>query len=283
MDNITYSHEHIVIDLSKEKHNDDCKLNIYEDALDELKDLYQKGVRRMVDCSNHGIGVNRDINHLVEEATGIKIINSTGFYKDPFLPEWFKNASLDDLVQIMLEDIDKYECKVIGEIGTSNNEWTENEKKLFKAATIVQKKTNTVIITHTTLGSLAFDQVRYLKSENINLKKVVISHAALSKDLNMIREVLKEGANVAFDTIGKLSYLDDDTRACYIKELIDEGYKDQLLMSMDITRKSHLKKNGGVGYSYLLDEFIPLLISKGIKKEDIEDIMCHNFENILGA
>lgn len=39
MDNITYSHEHIVIDLSKEKHNDDCKLNIYEDALDELKDL----------------------------------------------------------------------------------------------------------------------------------------------------------------------------------------------------------------------------------------------------
>ena len=156
-------------------------------------------------------------------------------------------------------------------------------KKLFDAACIAQKKTNAVIITHTTLGSFALDQVKYFKSKNINLKKIIISHVDLSKNLDMIITLLNEGVNVAFDTIGKLSYLDDDTRANYIKKIIDLGYKSQLLMSMDITRLSHLRKNGGVGYSYLIDKFVPLLKEKGVKEKDIIEIMCNNFENILGA
>lgn len=283
MDNIIYSHEHIVIDLSRQKNDYDCKLNLYEDALDELRDLYKKGVRKIVDCSNIGIGVNHDINRMIEMETGIKIIDSTGFYKDPFFPDWFNKKSIDDLANLMIDDILNNKCQIIGEIGTSKNKWTKNEKKLFDAACIAQKKTNAVIITHTTLGSFALDQVKYFKSKNINLKKIIISHVDLSKNLDMIITLLNEGVNVAFDTIGKLSYLDDDTRANYIKKIIDLGYKSQLLMSMDITRLSHLRKNGGVGYSYLIDKFVPLLKEKGVKEKDIIEIMCNNFENILGA
>lgn len=54
-------------------------------------------------------------------------------------------------------------------------------------------------------------------------------------------------------------------------------------MSMDITRKSHLKKNGGVGYAYMIDNFIPLLIQNGVKEDDINQIITQNFSDILEA
>ena len=282
MNGITYSHEHMVIDLSKIKGNQDCYLNVYEEALNELRDLKDKGVCRIVDCSNRGMGVDWDINKRISEETGIEIVNSTGFCKDPFLPQYVHTSDVEVLEEIMLNDI-KNGAKIIGEIGTSKDKITPDEKKVFLAACKAQRKTNTVIITHTTLGTMALEQIHLFEENNVNLKKIIISHAALKNDFNLIEKIVQRGANVAFDTIGKLAYLSDDTTAEFIKRLIDSGYSGQLLLSMDLTRKSHLKKNGGNGYAYLVDTFVPLLLSKGIKEEAIEKIMCKNFTEILEA
>lgn len=281
-ENITYSHEHPRIDLSKGKDDPDCLLNGYTDCLDELKEIHDKSVVRWVDCSNHGIGVDWNNNKKIFEEVGIEIINSTGFYKTPFMPAYVTTSTVEELADIMLADIAKG-AKVIGEIGTSNHEWTADEYKVFEAAVIAQKKTNAVIITHTTLGTLIREQVDFFLANGINPKKVIISHVALSKDLDEIRYALKNGFNVAFDTIGKTKYLEDSVRVDYIKTLIAEGYTKQLLMSMDITRQSHLKKNGGVGYAYLVDTFLPMLEKAGVKEEDISTIVSKNFTGILEA
>ena len=216
------------------------------------------------------------------EDVGIEIINSTGFYKTPFMPDYVSTASVEELVQIMLDDLAKG-AKVIGEIGTSKNEWTKDEHKVFEAAVIAQKQTNAVIITHTTLGTLIKEQVDFFLEKGVNPKKVIISHVALSNDLNALRYALQKGFNIAFDTIGKTKYLPDETRVEFIKTLVKEGYTRQLLMSMDITRQSHLKKNGGVGYAYLLDTFIPMLERVGVSQETISTITSENFTEILEA
>ena len=280
--NITYSHEHPRIDLSAGKNDPDCLLNGYLDCIDELKDIRAKGVTRWVDCSNHGIGVDWKNNQKIFEEVGIEVINSTGFYKTPFMPDYVSTASIEELANIMLEDLANG-AKVIGEIGTSKDEWTKDELKVFEAAVIAQKKTNAVIITHTTLGTLIKEQVDFFLENGINPKKVIISHVALSNDLDALRYALQKGFNVAFDTIGKTKYLPDETRVEFIKKLIEEGFTNQLLMSMDITRQSHLKKNGGVGYAYLLDTFIPMLERAGVSEEDISTITSKNFTEILEA
>lgn len=282
LENITYSHEHIVLDLSKGKNNKDCYLNLYEEALDELRVLKEKGVTRIVDCSNHGMGVDWVINKKIEEEIGIKIINSTGYYKDPFLPSEVNEKTIEQLAQIMIHDLN-CGAKIVGEIGTSENQMTENENKVFEAACLAHAKTNCIIITHTTLGTFAKEQVQFFKDRNVNLRKVIISHVALAKDFDMILEVVKQGVNVAFDTIGKEKYCSDDIQAEYIKRLIELGYKKQLFMSMDCTRQSHLKKNGGHGFSYLIDTFLPLLKEKGITENSLEQIMCNNFTEIMEA
>ena len=281
-ENITYSHEHMVIDLTKGKNDPDCYLNVYEDALDEFKGLYKKGIRRIVDCSNRGMGVDWETNKKITAETGIEIINSTGFYKDPFLPEYVPEKSVTELSEIMIDDI-HHGAKVIGEIGTSKNEWTENEHKVFEAGVLAQRQTNAVMITHTTLGTLMKEQVQFFEKNQVNLKKVIISHVALANDLSSIEDILHAGVNVAFDTIGKIKYLPDEDRIRFMKYLIEHGYEKQLLMSMDFTRKSHLKKNGGPGYAYLIDTFVPELLQAGITEDSLRQIMCKNFTEIMEA
>lgn len=280
MNQIVYSHEHMVIDLSKGKNNPDCYLNAYEEGLDELKELKEKGVEMIVDCSNHGIGVDWDIISKIEKEVGIKIIRSTGFYKDPFLPSDVEKLSVEELSEMMLKDI-KNGAQVIGEIGTSKNEMTPSEQKVFEAACIAQKKTDVIIITHTTLGTMAIEQVKFFKEHGIDLSKVIISHTALADDYQLMKDLASTGVNLAFDTIGKLNYLSDEKRSDYLIQLVNEGFENQIVMSMDLTRQSHLKKNGGKGYSYLLDNFVPLLRKKGLSEKVIEQILCHNFKNIL--
>ena len=108
---------------------------------------------------------------------------------------------------------------MIGEIGTSKNEWTENEHKVFEAGVLAQRQTNAVMITHTTLGTLMKEQVQFFEENQVNLKKVIISHVALANDLGSIEDILHAGVNVAFDTIGKIKYLPDEDRIRFMSDV----------------------------------------------------------------
>lgn len=280
--NITYSHEHMVIDLSKQKNNEDCYLNVYEEALDELYDLKSKGVTRIVDCSNRGMGVNWDICRKIEEETGIEILLSTGYYKDPFYPNEVRENTADELANIMLEELNKG-ATLIGEIGTSKDEMTDSERKVFEAAVIAHKNSGAAILTHTTLGTYAREQIEFFKEHKVCLNKVILSHCALADDYQLLLDLAASGVYLAFDTIGKLNYLSDERHVEFILGLVEAGYSDQILMSMDLTRKSHLLKNGGNGFAYLLDSFVPRLLENGLDENILNKILSENFSRILGG
>jgi DNA-binding transcriptional MerR regulator len=48
---------------------------------------------------------------------------------------------------------------------------------------------------------------------------------------------------------------------------------------MDITRRSHLKANGGNGYDYLLTTFIPQLRQSGFSQADVDMMLRDNPQN----
>lgn len=286
---ITYMHEHVTIDLSKEKNNIDCKLDTFDATKEEFLRLKELGVTRVVDVSNVGIGRDVDYVMRMEEATGLDIFMSTGYYKEPFLPKEVEELSIEELAKKMIDDIKigidgKSKCaKFIGEIGTGFEVMTELEKKVFHAAAIAQKATEVFITTHTSLGKLGHEQLDFLESLGVDLNKVILGHVALSNDLDYIRSLLKRGAYIEFDTIGKNSYLPDEIRVSFIKTLCNEGWSEKLLMSVDLTRRSHLKINGGIGYAYLIETFVPMLIEAGIKEGDLEKILVENPKRILGV
>ena len=286
---ITYMHEHVTIDLSKEKNNIDCKLDTFDITKEEFLRLKELGVTRVVDVSNVGIGRDVDYVMKMEEATGLNIYMSTGYYKEPFLPKEVEELSVEELAKKMIDDIKigidgKNKCAtLIGEIGTGFEIMTELEKKVFHAAAIAQKATGVFITTHTSLGKLGHEQLDFLENLGVDLNKVILGHVALSGNLNYIKSLLKRGAYVEFDTIGKNNYLPDKTRVDFIKTLCEEGWSEKLLMSVDLTRRSHLKTNGGIGYAYLIETFVPMLKEVGVKESDLKNMLVENPKRILGV
>lgn len=277
----TYMHEHMYIDLSKVKQDSDCTFDATDEIILELKECYALGLRNIVEVSNRGMGRDIAIIERIERETKLNIIKSTGYYKVPFLPEEFNKLSEEELADIMVDEITKeinngVKACVIGEIGTSNNTWEDEEIKLFNAAIIAHKKTNAPIYTHTTLGTLAISQADYFIKQGVDPKKVIIGHIDLSKDLNVIIDVLDKGFYVGFDTVGKNNYFPDEQRIDFLIEIEKRGQINQVMLSQDLTRKSHLEVNGGIGYAYLLKTFIPMAIEKGLSKEAIDTMLIEN-------
>ena len=283
----TYIHEHLKIDLSFQKKDLDTKFDDTDLVIEEMKALKRKGIDTIVEVTNRGMGRDVQTMKKIADASGINVIVSTGFYKEPYLPQYVyemdeKNIS-KLLIKDILEGIDGTDIKahVIGEVGTSNNEMTPMEFKVFKVAARTHVETGRPISTHTTLGTYGLEQLKLLKENGVDLTKVVIGHLDLKCDMDYHLKIADTGCFMAFDTVGKLKYQSDDKRVEHIKELINRGHLEQIVLSQDITRKSHLKANGGIGYSYLLDNFIPKLIESGVNEKQIDIMMIHNPRRLL--
>lgn len=286
---ITYAHEHIPIDRSEVIEDEDALLDSQGLVIKELKELYNKGVRNIVEATCRGIGRNVAYAQKVATETGINIVQATGWYQSAFLPIEVYQLSVTQLAEMMIKDITvgikntDIKAGVIGEIATTKNRWTEQEEKVFNAAVIASKETHTPIMTHTSIGTLGREQVEFFQKKHANLSKVIIGHVDLTGNPNYVLEMLKTGTNVEIDTIGKNNYMSDAKRVEIIKAAQDAGFTDQIVMSMDITRKSHLKANGGIGYAYLLDSFIPELKAGGVTEEFINKMLVENPQRIFGG
>ncbi len=283
----TLMHEHIFIDLSGIKKLDDCRLDCKNETIEEFKELYKNGVRNVVEVTN--IGMGRDISYIqeVSKKSGINVICATGFYKEPFYPEFVYEKNEKELSEIMKKDILEginsmgKKAGIIGEIGSSKDIITETELKVFKAAIIAHLETGVPITTHTSLGTMGHEQVKLFKEYKVDLNKIVIGHVDLTGNVEYILEMLYDGVYVEFDTIGKNNYLADDIRVEMLKEIEKRDLIDRVFLSLDITRKSNMKYNGGIGYNYIFDVFIPKLKEAGIKDDSIEKMLKSNPERFF--
>lgn len=278
----TLMHEHITIDLSGIKNDLDCRLDCYDETLVEFKELYRNGVRNIVDVTNRGMGLNRHYVEKIAQESGINIIQATGFYKVPFLPSDLANKSVQEIADEMINDIrNDSSIGIIGEIGTSLNEWKKEELAVFEAAIIAHQATKKPIYTHTTIGTLGLEQAHYFVSKKLDPKRIVIGHMDLSKDLDVIKQVIDLGFFVGFDTIGKNDYFPDEKRIEFLLELEKTNRIHGVVLSEDLTRKSHLNYKGGIGYNYLFTHFIPECRKAGMKESSIEQMLITNPEIIF--
>lgn len=279
---ITYMHEHTTIDLSRLKNIDDTNLNCYDETVAEYKKMYDKGVRNIVDVTNMDMRRNPLYVKRVAEETGMNIVQATGFYQDKFLPEFVTDYSIKQLTDFMVKEIREgiaetdIKAHIIGEIGTSKNIMMPREEKVFEASVLAHKETGVPITTHTTLGTYGHEQVAFFKERGVDLSRVVIGHVDLTGDIDYILHMLDQGVYVEFDTVGKENYQPDLLRVEMLKEIEKRGYTDKVFLSMDITRKSNMEYMDGIGYSYLLDTFVPLALNNGVSQKFITKMLEDN-------
>ena len=61
-----------------------------------------------------------------------------------------------------------------------------------------------------------------------------------------------------------------------VKELVDKGYGDYVLLSHDTCKFPQFKTHGGPGFVYLSETFLPALLDLGITDETIKKITQDN-------
>lgn len=285
-DGITYMHEHVYIDLSCLKSEDSC-LDCMHDTIEEFKTLKNLGVVNILDVTNVGMGRNIPYMEEVRKQTEINLLYCTGFYQEKFHPPFLKNMSEDDIYKFFVKELlygiegTGIKASAIGEIGSSKDSITKTEETLFRAAIRAHMDTGAMLTTHCSLGTMGHEQITLFKEYTTDLSRIIIGHTDLTGNEEYIQYMLDEGANIAFDTIGKLGYMSDTWRLDTLASLISKGYQGQIVLSLDITRKSQLKNHGGIGYSYLLEKFIPMLLEKGCSQSTIEDILINNPRKIF--
>ena len=275
-------HEHLHIDLSGFKNNLDCRLDQYDLICQEMKDLRALGVSNIIEMTNRYMGRNPQFMLDLMRDTGINVVACTGYYQDAFFPEHVSARSVEQLAQEMVDEIvigiDGTELKagIIAEIGSSEGVITPLEEKVFIAAARAHIETGRPISTHTSFSTMGLEQLALLQAHGVDLSRVTVGHCDLKDNLDNILRMINLGAYVQFDTIGKNNYYPDEKRIGMLHALRNRGLLNRVMLSMDITRRSHLKANGGNGYDYLLTTFIPQLRQSGFSQADVDTMLRDN-------
>ncbi len=202
--------------------------------------------------------------------------------QDAFFPEHVATRSVQELAQEMVDEIEQgidgtdLKAGIIAEIGSSEGKITPLEEKVFIAAALAHNQTGRPISTHTSFSTMGLEQLALLQAHGVDLSRVTVGHCDLKDNLDNILKMIDLGAYVQFDTIGKNSYYPDEKRIAMLHALRDRGLLNRVMLSMDITRRSHLKANGGYGYDYLLTTFIPQLRQSGFSQADVDVMLREN-------
>lgn len=300
----TYMHEHIIQDSSFSGNNPFKKFDEEDVLAWEMKDVLRAGGRTIVDCTCVGLGPDPAALQGIARDSRINIIASTGFYRFIVYPDYIANSSADELAERLIKDCENglgqtsVRPGMLAEFASHDPEGEgspdhgqsstprENTEKVFRAAARAHLATGLPITTHCWLGDGADWQIAIFREENVRLDKVVIAHVGANRpDMGHARWILEQGVNVGIDAIGYGERDDinffEHGKAHLVRTFVEWGHIDQITVSLDMTRKYHLKKYGGHGFAFLMDCFIPLLREVGLSDNQVNRILIENPKRIL--
>ncbi|MCU1544364.1 MAG: aryldialkylphosphatase [Microbacteriaceae bacterium] len=289
-------------------------------AVRALSSLAGSGVGTVVDISPYGVvgrdedGSNAALLQQIARKTGLNIVSGTAVYLEAYSPQWALEATLSELTARFIADATSgigdsgVVAGVLGEQATSLGEITPHEEKCLRASARAARATGLSIMTHTTHGTMAHEQVGILSSEGVDLESVVIGHMDTQLSIDFVRRVNDRGVGVAIDTIGKetweffleppaLGRADgefvkkafhraDAQRADMVAALVEDGRTETIFLASDLTGTEvymNPATHGHMGYNYLVDVFLPQLLERGVTEADCHTMLVANPARLLAS
>jgi len=266
----------------------DFRLPSVEKAIEEVNMFKKAGGSIIGELTTDGYGRNVRGLREISEKTDVHILSTSGYIMESLFPNKTFNSTLDQLVELFVNDVtigmDGTDIKAGWvKCGTSDEKMTGTEAKVIRAAARTHHKTGVSITTHTTNGSMAFNQVYLLLSEDVPPERICIGHVdRRSLCIGFLQKLAKTGVFVEFDNVGKFKYYPDSLRVEMIKQLIEEGHVKQILISDDNGRQSYFKSyGGGRGLEYIPTKFVDLMRRMGINDEDIFQMTVKNPRKLM--
>ncbi len=299
----TLMHEHVLTGLPGSEFDPSIKwdrIEVITRAVGRMRDLIEHGVKTFVDPCPIELGRDPQLLAEIADKSGMQIICTTGFYTDPLgLPPYWRARSCNEIAELYVREIETG----IGDTGiragaikcaTSAADIPAIESLFLEAASKAQAVTGVPIITHTENGQGAPEQLAALTGFGAPPSRCLIGHCCGNPDPVYHERVAAGGAYVGFDRIGMAAQQSDETRADNIAILLDNGRRDQIIMSQDRVCQyvGKLRPMAGVDmheinakfmsgelpgpYTDLFTQFLPMLRHRGVTDETIAHILTEN-------
>lgn len=283
----TLPHEHILCDFYRVSGQLDHLLSDEDLAVEELNDFIAAGGSGVVECSTIDLG--RDVEGLrrIASRTGLHLIAGTGWYRQPFYPPDIDRRPTDDLARQMIDDLTVgigetgIRAGIIGEIGVNLDYATAQEERVLRAAARAQRATGAPLTTHASMYPVGRTQLALLAEEGVDPNRVIIGHCDTYLDREYHLDILKTGAYVQFDTIGRDHMNPDARRADALVALLELGWGERLLLSSDRCYRSDLRAFGGAGYGHVMTAFCDRLRVKGVSDDELQMMTVENPRRVL--
>ena len=262
-------------------------------ARDEALLFKHAGGQTFVDPTNRGLARDPLALARIARATGLNVIMGSGYYVAAAHPADMDRRTSDDIARELVRDLTVgvdgtgVRAGFIGEIGTTWP-WTDNEKKVVRAAVAAQRETGAALMIHPGRHErLPLQIVDFIRREGADLGRTIMCHIERTiADPAVLTDLAATSVYLEYDLFGlETSYYpynptfdmpNDGERMRQILGLIERGHLDQILMSHDIAYKHCLSRWGGFGYHHLLVNVIPRLRAKGADDKTIQTLLIDN-------
>lgn len=300
---ICQCHEHLMLKkgMGCRMNPDLCMEDMEKSAL-EAELFGRAGGNSLIDAQPIGAGRMEKELCVIAQRTGLSIIASTGFHKRMFYPpgHWIFQKTQEELQAVFEAELSGgmyVECDnafsgrqiparagIVKAALEGADEFREGKHR-FRAAVGAAIRQGKSLLVHTETESPVLEFLDFAGELGLNPERIAFCHMDRTKgDFGLHLEVAKRGAFLEYDTIGRWKYHDDETEADLIQRVIEGGFGDRLLLSMDTTAarmKAYSPK--GAGLDYILKIFLPLLEERQIDRSVVLGILTDNSRHYLEA
>ncbi len=289
------AHEHLFVDSSQGVAKDpDFLLDNVGFAIQDVVDWREAGGGALVDTMPVSAGRNVGKLIKVSAATGVPVIVSTGFHKGYYYwpDHWRYRYGEDKIVELIAAeieqgcDLNEYQGPIVKrcavkagamKVAGLYNYIEENMKRLIRAVGRVHRRTGCPVFVHTERGLECFELVQRLADAGVPPHCVLVCHMDRNADLGLHRKLAATGVFLEYDTPSRFKYQPESVVVKLMRDMIDAGHLDRLMLGGDMARRTYLKSyGGGPGYAYLLTHFTPRLAEEGFTRSELDAIWCAN-------
>ena len=281
-------HEHPYCQLRQASHRYDFPGQFDDDRVvtAEVAAFGELGGTTLVDLTVPDIGRSPERLRKLSENTGVQIVMGCGWYRGNYyrpedvIERRTVGSLADQLIAEITEGVDGTGIKpgVIGEVGVEKTWVAPVEERVLRAAARAHKETGLALGAIHAIGPVAPDILTIFEEEDVDMSRVAVGHCDSYPHMEFLEGLIARGVLVMFDNCGQFSDLGTFEQHIMntVKELVDKGHEDYVLLSHDTCKFPQFRTHGGPGFVYLSETFLPALLDLGLTEETIRKITQDN-------
>ena len=291
----TLMHEHVMVSASGmyTSYPDLLGPDREQRAINCLKNAKANGIDTFVDATTFDLGRDPELLRTVSEASGVNIINVTGWWLD--VPRFIRNVSPNQMAREFVRDIEEgfrgTDIKAgVLKCAADFQGVTPDLEIMARAVARAHNETGVPIMVHSyPTGQVARRQIAIFKEEGVDLERVKIDHSNDTADTEYLKWILDQGCFLGLDRYpGHL--VSPHMRTVTMKALIDAGYAQHLCPAHDciclhilneradgtLPEEHAMALGNPDNYLYMQRHVIPDLKSMGVGDDTIDTLFIDN-------